>query len=106
MAAASALAAGLGGLVGAVAMSWEEHDDDCPGCRPVVIDPRTMVALPEDSPVMRAILGMWAGTDLAERQAWHRFTCGNSRAPSDLRLVDGIRRKMQEALAGIGGASS
>lgn len=82
-------------------MSWERHEDDCPGCKPVLVDPRTMRALPNDSPEMRAVLAAWETTTLADRQAWHRFTCTNSRAAADLELVDGIRRKFAEALAGI-----
>lgn len=77
-------------------MSRQAYDDDCPGCRPVLIDPGTMEKLPVNHPAMRAINTVWAGLTLDERRAWHRFTCQNSRAPEDLRVV----AIMQERFAG------
>lgn len=79
-------------------MSMEKHDDNCPGCQPALVDLRTKRPLPPDSPEMQAVNRVWAQTNLIERRAWHAVTCQNSRSPSDLRLAEGIAKRMQEAL--------
>lgn len=79
-------------------MSWDKYDDDCPGCRPVLIDPTTGKVSPPDSPEMKAIMEVWQLTTLTERQAWHRFTCQNSRTPGDLRIINHLVEMMGNAL--------
>ena len=82
-------------------MSREQHDDNCPGCRPVLLDLTTKQPLPDDSPEMVACNEVWDGTNLIERQAWHRVTCQNSRLPGDLRLAGAIADRMKTAMAKI-----
>jgi len=79
-------------------MSWQQHEDDCPGCRPAVCDPETMVQLPDEHPVMQAVLGVWKTTTLAERQAFHRMTCNNSREPSDMSTVQTLMERITAAI--------
>lgn len=76
-------------------MSRAEHDDDCPGCRPVMIDLQTGKVLPDHAPPMKHLLAVWSGTSMAERQAFHRVTCLNSRDFTDLVQVDKIRKRFE-----------
>jgi hypothetical protein len=80
-------------------MSWTEHDDNCPGCLPVLLDPKTMRALPDDSPEMVAVMVAWGRTTLEERRAWHRVTCRNSRTASDLQVAHRIGMMFREELS-------
>jgi hypothetical protein len=79
-------------------MAWQTYDDDCPGCRPVVIDPETLQPLPIDHPAMQAMLRVWDGLTLPERRAFHRFTCLNSRAPADVLVIQSIQRQLERGL--------
>jgi hypothetical protein len=86
-------------------MSWEKQDDECPGCRPALLSFETGKTLPDDDPLMVAILKVWAATTREEREAFHRFTCQNSRAGKDVLLVGIISKRMEEAarLTKVGG---
>jgi hypothetical protein len=86
-------------------MSWEKHDDNCPGCRPALLDMKTGKRLPDDSPVMMVVNYVWAETTLEEREAWHRVTCQNSRASKDLAHAQTIAQKIQKALSEMENAS-
>lgn len=79
-------------------MSWEKHDDDCPGCRPAILDVRTGKALPPDDPIMRAVNAVWAQTTLAERQAFHRVCCENSRDQADLDICFALNERFKAAM--------
>ena len=76
-------------------MSRHTFDDECPGCRPVLIDPETGKVLADDHPATMQIERVWAGTTLEERQAFHRFTCLNSRATADLQVIQELSRRFQ-----------
>lgn len=80
-------------------MSILKHDDNCPGCRPVAFDPVKGEALPASHPVMAALNRVWAATSPGEREAFHRVTCLNSRAPSDLILCEAIMGRLKKATA-------
>jgi hypothetical protein len=67
-------------------MSIKIYDEDCPGCRPAAMDPATGQVLPDDHPLMQRILRAWGQTSRAQRAAWHKVTCQNSRDPHDLLL--------------------
>lgn len=68
-------------------MSREKFDDNCPGCRPVILDPETGKVLPPDDPAMQQMLAIWARSSFAQREAFHRVMCLNSRDEIDLTLV-------------------
>ena len=76
-------------------MSIQQFDDNCPGCRPAILDVKTGKVLPDDDPIMAKILAIWANTTLGEREAFHRVMCLNSREPLDLFLVRGLTDKLQ-----------
>ena len=76
-------------------MSFQQFDDNCPGCRPAILDVKTGKVLPDDDPIMAKILAIWANTTLGEREAFHRVMCLNSREPLDLFLVRGLTDKLQ-----------
>ena len=80
-------------------MSREKFDDECPGCRPVLVGPDTLKPLPDSHPAMVAIHRVWETTTRVEREAFHRATCNNSRDPQDLMLVHGITQRFQQAMA-------
>ena len=79
-------------------MSWTYFEDDCPGCRPVLLDLKSGRALSEDSPQMQVVLGVWAETTIEERKAFHRFTCQNSRTPEDLKVISDLSASMSAAM--------
>lgn len=79
-------------------MSIEKFEDDCPGCRPAMIDYKTGKVLPDDDPVMIKVMGVWSQTTKAEREAFHRVCCNHSQEPVDMQLMSGIAFKMQEAM--------
>ena len=79
-------------------MSWKYFDDDCPGCRPALLDIKTRRAFPTNSPQMQAVLKVWAGTSKAERVAFHNVTCKNSRYREDLKLMQNLMGRIQSAL--------
>src|SRR3954464_8361222 len=81
-------------------MSWEKHDDTCPGCLPAMLNLATGERMADTSPEMIAAYGVWKKTNLLERQAWHRVMCQNSRTPSDLRVTEAVARRMQQAMQG------
>lgn len=79
-------------------MSWSKFDDDCAGCRPIIFDPVTLHALSPNSKPMRAIMKCWSNTTLQQRQAWHRFTCQNSRAALDLIVIKELGEQFKKEL--------
>lgn len=83
-------------------MSLKYFEDDCPGCRPVLLDFNTMKAMPEDSKEMQAVLAVWGKTTVEERQAFHRFTCQNSRTPGDIEVMKSLSDKISKTLKETG----
>lgn len=67
-------------------MSFEQYEEECSGCRPVVLDVKTLKALPPEHPIMQAVNSVWEQTTRAEREAFHRVTCQNSRDASDVSI--------------------
>jgi hypothetical protein len=78
-------------------MSRHQFSDDCPGCRPALIDFKTGQVIPEDDPVMQSVLAIWAKTTRKEREVFHCVTCLNSRVPSDLRIFKTVTDRIQGA---------
>lgn len=79
----------------------EEHEfcDDCPGCKPAILDIKTNKPLPSDDPLMKAVMFMWKnGTTYQERKAYIEVTLHNSRLPSDLRLAGMVFEKIKEIM--------
>jgi hypothetical protein len=78
-------------------MSSEKFDDDCKGCRPVLLDVKTGRAAPSDHPTMKLLNRVWEAATLEERQAFHRVCCLNSREPEDLRVMKTLADRVTEA---------
>lgn len=76
-------------------MSVHEHDDDCPGCRPAVLDAETGKVMPDNSDIMIVVNQVWAETTLEERQSFHRVTCQNGRDPKDVATIQRITEQIQ-----------
>jgi hypothetical protein len=80
----------------------DRFDDECPDCRPIMVDPKTMQPYAADSVEMMAVNQIWSETTLEDRRAFHRFTCQNSRATGDMLRVKGFSDRLEEALAAAG----
>jgi hypothetical protein len=79
-------------------MSTKEFDDECSGCRPAMMDVKTKTMMPDDSPTMRTVLRIWNRLTLADKRAWHRFTCLQSRAIGDLAVAKRFSEAVEKAL--------
>jgi hypothetical protein len=77
-------------------MSIKVYDEDCPGCKPAALDPTTGKLLPDDHPLMQRILRAWGQTTRAQREAWHRCTCQNSRDARDMQLAQQFISAIQQ----------
>lgn len=75
-------------------MSTLLYDPNCAGCQPALFEPSTGKRLPDDHPIMVEVRKIFAACSLETKQAWHRFTCQNSRAPADLALVKTLTDKI------------
>ena len=63
--------------------------DNCPGCRPAMMNQETGEVLADDSPEMKQILDIWYNqTTYQERKAFINVTLHNSRDAQDLRLAE------------------
>jgi len=82
-------------------MSRDRFDDECPGCRPAMMDVKTGRLFADDSAEMSAVNRLWGATTPEERRAWHRFTCQDSRAPEDMILVRAFSDRVQAALTAL-----
>lgn len=81
---------------------WKQpHDPNCPGCRPVMVDPETGKCLPQDDPVMVAVNKVYDDTTDEERRAWHAFTCQNSRDTKVMELVGNMQFRFQQAIKAL-----
>jgi hypothetical protein len=74
-------------------MRDHDHDD----CRPALLDPTTGCVLPESDPIMQAVLRVWKSASDAERAAYHRFCCRNSRDPADVAHVQALTQRFATA---------
>lgn len=76
----------------------KEYRDDCEGCQPALMDPKTGEKMADDSPEMVAVRTYWKTVPLANKQACHRVWCFNSRTDEDMRLCQEVSLGMQAAL--------
>lgn len=68
----------------------ERHEfcDTCPGCRPAILDLRTGEAIPDDSPVMVAVLKAWRErTTYDQRKGYIEVTLHKSLDPKYQKLA-------------------
>lgn len=80
-------------------MEYHEFCDDCPGCRPAILDLQTQQAMSDDSPVMKAINEMWdKDTTYAQRRAYIEVTLHNSENPVDRSRATEVVEKIKEVM--------
>lgn len=79
-------------------MSIDRFEDECPGCRPCLIDVKTGQPMGEDEPAMRAAMRVWRGTQRFEREAFHRVCCLNSRNAMDMLVMQSILARIKAQL--------
>lgn len=77
-------------------MSWKKYEDDCPGCYPALLDPTTMEPCPPNHPAALRVRAVWKRTSRETKEAFHRFTCLNSRDPRDVALVQALARAFSD----------
>lgn len=82
-------------------MSWEKFDDECPGCKPALLDVNTGKVMSDDSPEMMAVFSVWKKTTIEERQAWHRVCCHQSPTRDDMNFAEAFSLRVKEALEAI-----
>jgi hypothetical protein len=82
-------------------MPFTRFSDDCVGCRPIMVDANTGVPYADDTVEMVIVNRLWSETTLEQRQAWHRFTCQNSRALKDVQLVKAFADRLEAALGAL-----
>ncbi len=80
----------------------KEYDDNCEGCQPAIVDPRTGQKLPESDPVMMVIRAFWKTVPMDQKRACHRVWCHNSRAAADLDAIQKVSQGMEIAMASLG----
>jgi hypothetical protein len=79
-------------------VSKHSFDENCPGCKPVLIDATTMKPLPKDHPGMVAINRIWDECSLEEKEAFHKVTCLNNRSPSVMKLAVGLMDRFNKLM--------
>jgi hypothetical protein len=84
-------------------MSRARFDDECDGCRPAMVNVKTKRPYADDSFEMRIVNRLWSETTRVEREAWHRVTCQNSRAISDVALAKGFADRVEAAFVAARG---
>lgn len=81
-------------------MSREHYDENCPGCRPAMVDMKTGKLMKQNHPMMKIANQVFDTFDIVERRAWHRFTCQNARDPAALaaaaKFHDGLKARAEE----------
>lgn len=80
-------------------MTRQKYDDDCPGCRPTMINTETGEVFPPDSSQMKAVMEVWATLTIDEKQSFHRCCCLNSRDEKDLIVMQTIVDRLQGRVA-------
>lgn len=79
-------------------MSRETYQEGCKGCDPVVINMLTGKRLPANHPMVVATLKVWNTFNSREKEAWHEFTCGNSKEPQVQAVARRVKATMAEVL--------
>lgn len=76
----------------------KEYDDNCAGCQPAIMDPKTGQKLAEDHPVMVMVRAYWKTVPMDLKRACHRVWCFNSRTPADMAAVEKVSHGMSAAM--------
>jgi len=80
-------------------MSRALFNDECPGCRPAMVDVKTKRVFADDSVEMTIVNRLWSETTIDERRAWHRVTCQNSRSLVDVQITKAFVDRLEAAFA-------
>jgi hypothetical protein len=70
-------------------MSRKAFSEDCSGCRPALLDPKTRRPLPNNDPAVILVNKVFDELSQADKVAWHRFACLNAR---DLEAIMAAKR--------------
>jgi hypothetical protein len=78
-------------------MSQHTFDDDCPGCRPVLLDLQGK-PFPKNHEAMVVLNKLWEQTTREEREAFHQVTCLNNRAPSVVTVAMRLTERFNQVM--------
>lgn len=76
----------------------ESYEENCQGCKPVILDIKTGRPFPADHPAVVAINAVFNSLPLSDKQAWHELTCHNSREPQVLAAMARVQKLFSDAL--------
>ena len=79
-------------------MSKEHYEDDCEGCRPVLINPDTGQPLPENHPISQIVNGVFEKLSKQQKESFHKVCCLNSRDEQDLANVQVFRDEVAKKI--------
>lgn len=85
-------------------MSREHFDDDCPSCKPILLDIQTSQPLPDDNPIMVVVLAIWKAATPGERKAFHDICCMNPHDTQAQLLAKRLTDRMADAARAYGSA--
>lgn len=83
-------------------MAADKYEDDCPDCRPVLLDVTTGKPLDASTPEMKVVLDIWETLTRDEKQLFHDFTCTNSRTDKCMRLMKSLSDKIAAGMKAAG----
>ena len=79
-------------------MSRKVFADDCSGCRPVLLDPKTKQPFPVATiPAVTLVNRIFDRLSRADKVAWHRFTCLNACDPEAIMAVKRFTEQVEAA---------
>ena len=85
-------------------MSCKVFDDNCPDCKPAILNPQTGKVEPTNSLIMQATLYVWMNKlTFKERQTCHRVWCLCSQTPDDLLVQHTLSGLVQKAMSVVNG---
>lgn len=80
-------------------MPDHEFCDDCPGCRPAMLDMKTGEVLAADNPIMVKVNEIWDHqTTYAQRRSFIEVTLHNSQNLVDLQRMEEVSKMIEEAI--------
>lgn len=77
------------------------YDENCPGCRPAMIDVKTGKRMASNHPVMLAVLSVYDNATLEERRALHKLWVDSDQSEENMRIAGPVIQRIQNAVAAV-----
>lgn len=75
------------------------YDEKCPDCRPAMIDQNTGERIPNDHPMMKAVLSVYDVASLEERRALHKLWVDSDMSEENMAVAGPVITRIQDAVA-------